>query len=238
MKKIRLIVTLLMLAGTVSAQTPQEWRDSVSVLSRQITKAPYDTSLRLKKAACNIELGQWQYALDEYSYVLTLEPKNLEALYYRGYVNHHLGRYPFARKDYESVLAIDPMSAHALIGLIMTNLADGRITQAYDDANRLVNQMPDNAESYATRAEVEKSTGMVEAAIEDIEKAIEIEDVEVKKKYPTSVDDNITSYQLTAFTLYLQTHRKDKARGALEYLVANGVPRAALVDYYTLLGTK
>lgn len=192
-------------------------------------------SLRLKKAACNIELGQWQYALDEYDFVLQQEPKNPTALYYRGYVNQHQGRLAFARKDYEDLLAIDPLNSHALIGLIMVNAEDNRLTQAFDDANRLVEQLPGEAEPYAVRAEVEKSMNMPEAAIEDIEKAIEIEDVAVRKKYPTEIDDNITGYQLTAFSLYLQKRQKEKARAALEYLVKNGVPRAALVDFYTML---
>lgn len=238
MKRYIISLTLLLCVGTVGAQTQQEWRDSVSVLSQMIERNPRDLTLRLRKAACNIELGQWQYALDEYTYVLETEPKNMAALYYRGYANHHLGRLSFARKDYEVLLAVAPLNSHALMGLIMVNLEDKRFTQAFDDANRLVEQLPETAETYAVRAEVEKAMGMIEAAIEDIEKAISIEDAVVKKKYPNSVDDDITSYQLTAFALYIQKHQKDKAKAALDYLVENGVPRAALVDYYAMLNFK
>ena len=46
-----------------AAQTPQEWRDSVSTLMTQIKKQPKDTDLRLRKAEANINLQQWDYAV-------------------------------------------------------------------------------------------------------------------------------------------------------------------------------
>lgn len=238
MKRYIISFTLLLCCCAAGAQTLQEWRDSVSVLSQMIERSPLDLTLRLKKAACNIEMGQWQYALDEYTYVLDREPKNMTALYYRGYVNQHMGRLSFARKDYEDLLMVDPLNSHALMGLVMVNMEDKRTTQAFYDANRLVEQLPESAEAYAVRAEVERELDMTEAAIEDIEKAISIEDAVVKKKYPNTVDDDITSYQLTAFALYVQKRQKDKAKAALDYLVENGVPRTALVDYYTILNFK
>lgn len=238
MKRVFFSFTLLLLTIGAKAQNQQEWRDSVSSLSAMIERYPSNILLRLRKAAFNIELGQWKYALDEYSNVLALDPNNLTALYYRGFVNQHLGRYSFARQDYECILKMEPLDIHALMGLILTNLADNHITQAFDDANRLVNISPDNAEALATRAEVESQLKMTEAAIEDIEKAIEIEDVKVQQKYPTSIDDNITSYQLMAFSLYIKQGNKHKAVKSLEYLIKNGLPKAYLEDYYTQLEKK
>lgn len=227
---------LLLLPMGLAAQTQQEWRDSVSVLSAMIERNPKDVALRLRKAAFNIELGQWQYALDEYSAVLAVEPHNLTALYYRGFVNHHLGRYAFARQDYEALLRIEPLDKHALMGLIQANLSDKRQVQAFDGANRLVEQFPDDAEAFAVRAEVEAALGMTAAAIEDIGKAIKIEDVAVRKKYPVTMDDNITSYQITAFELYMREGNSKEAGKCLDYLVANGLSRAYLSDYYLRLG--
>lgn len=238
MNKVIILLTLLMQTMAANAQQSQEWRDSVSILSAQIERNPRNIQLRLKKAAYNIELGQWQYALDEYSNVLDLDPKNLTALYYRGFVNHHLGRYSFARQDYKSVLSITPYDIHAMMGLILTNLADNHVTQAFDDANRLVGYTPSNAEAYAIRAEVEMKLQMEEAAILDIEKAIEIEDAVVRQKYPITVDDNMTNYQLTAFSLYMAKGNRRKARQALDYLVSNGLSKAYLTDYYDWVKKK
>lgn len=238
MKQNVILFTLLLLTVGLKAQTQQEWRDSVSILSAMIDRSPNDVELRLRKAAFNIELGQWQYALDEYSAVLTIAPDNLTALYYRGFVYQHLGRYALARQDYEHVLRIEPFNSHALMGLVTANLADGRPTQAFDGANRLVNMFPDNAEGYAIRSEVEIHLNMLDAALDDINKAVEIEDVKVRRKYPVTIDDDITVYQLSAFSLYMQLGHRRRARQALDYLVTNGLPKAALDDYYAKLGGK
>lgn len=235
MKNISVVVTLLLLATGIHAQTQQEWRDSVSVLSALIERNPRDVTLRLRKAAVNIELGQWNYALDEYSNVLTIEPQNLTALYYRAFANYHLGRYSFARQDYENVIIQEPMNRHALMGLILTNLADKHITQAFDGANRLVDMAPESAEVWAVRAEVEAQLDMTDAAVTDIETAIKIEDTYVKQKYPTTMDDDITSYQLLAFTLYMKQGKKNKARQSLDYLIKNGLPKVYLKEQYAAL---
>ena len=242
MRKVRFvicfIVTQLLFVASVNAQTQQELRDSLSMINRLIEQHPNAYKLKLRKAALNIEFGEWEYALDEYNKVLEIVPDNPTALYYRGYVYQHLRRFADARRDYERLLLIDPQNEHALMGLILTNLEDNRITEAFDGANRMVEMFPSSAQAYAVRAEVERHENMMSPALEDIRKAIEIEDVEVQKKYPVTVDDDITAYQLTAFELYMQQKDHKAARGCLDYLIKNGVPRAYLNSYYTRLSAE
>ena len=45
------------------AQSQQSWRQRLDSLNREIDRQPESTDLRLKKAAVNIELGQWDYAV-------------------------------------------------------------------------------------------------------------------------------------------------------------------------------
>lgn len=242
MRKVRFvicfIVTQLLFVTSVNAQTQQELRDSLSMINRLIEQHPMAYKLKLRKAALNIEFGEWEYALDEYNKVLEIVPDNPTALYYRGYVYQHLRRFADARRDYERLLLIEPQNEHALMGLILTNLEDNRITEAFDGANRMVELFPASAQAYAVRAEVERHENMISPALEDIRKAIEIEDVEVQKKYPVTVDDDITAYQLTAFELYMQQKDHKAARGCLDYLIKNGVPRAYLNNYYTRLSAE
>ena len=108
MRKLLLCAMLALLSLSASAQTRQEWRDSLTRLNDSIRLKPYDTDLRLRKAAVNIELEQWDYAAEEYGRVLRLDPKNLAALYYRAYVNTTLRRYDLAKNDYETFLTIVP----------------------------------------------------------------------------------------------------------------------------------
>ena len=242
MRKVRFvicfIVTQLLFVASVNAQTQQELRDSLSMINRLIEQHPNAYKLKLRKAALNIEFGEWEYALDEYNKVLEIVPDNPTALYYRGYVYQHLRRFADARRDYERLLLAEPQNEHALMGLILTNLEDNHITEAFDGANRMVEMFPSSAQAYAVRAEVERHENMMSPALEDIRKAIEIEDVEVQKKYPVTVDDDITAYQLTAFELYMQQKDHKAARGCLDYLIKNGVPRAYLNNYYTRLSAE
>ena len=86
----------------------QNWRDSLNILNQQIATSPWSTDLHLRKAAANLQLKQWQYAIDEYALVLQKDPANPAALFYRAYANTHLRRYELARNDYRDLLAIHP----------------------------------------------------------------------------------------------------------------------------------
>ena len=97
-KSIIIIALLLtpLAALRSKAQTQQQWKDSLEVLKRQIDKTPYSTDLHLRKAAVNLQLQQWNYAIDEYRLVLEHEPNNLAALFYRAYANKNIRRYDMA----------------------------------------------------------------------------------------------------------------------------------------------
>ena len=74
-------------------QNSQRWRDSLTVLNQAIATQPWSTDLHLRKAAANLELKQWNYAIDEYNLVLQKEPRNAAAMFYRAYANTHLRRF-------------------------------------------------------------------------------------------------------------------------------------------------
>ena len=198
-----------MFVVTLSAQeaerpSEQELRDSIDMIDGLIATHPQAYKLHLRKAALLIELDQWKEALGEYDKALEIVPGNTTALYYRAYVHNHRMSYKEARVDYEAVLFAEPQNSNALIGLIETNLADKHYTEAFDEANRLVEMHPTLPAAYATRSEVEHSQGMLLAAIDDIEKAIELEKPEAEKHYPYRMDDDIAVYELSAFALYYE----------------------------------
>lgn len=234
-KILFMIFAQLMIALGANAQSQRELRDSLSMINRLIEEHPRAVKLRLRKAALNIELEQWQYALDEYTNVLEMMPTNLTALYYRGFVNQHLKRYAFARKDYEQLLLVDPQNEHGLMGLILTNLADNHTTAAFDDANRLVEMFPEKATSYAVRAEVEQKLNMLLPALEDIQRAIAIEDKEAQKHYPYEMEEDIVTYELQAFDLNMKLGKHIEAKECLDYLFKNGISRVYLKEYYSQL---
>ena len=122
MNKKTFVLAIMLLSGGLSelslhAQTTSALRDSLKKAVELLEYHPQDVDLRLRKAAWNLLLEQWQYAKDEYDLILKNHPDNIAGLYYRGYANQKLGRHNFARLDYENLLKIVPGHFSGLLGL-------------------------------------------------------------------------------------------------------------------------
>lgn len=203
----------------VSGQSTQQLRDSLSAAIETLEYHPDSLDLRLKKASWNLQLEQWQYALDEYTYVLNRQPSNVAALFYRAYANERLHRYSFARLDYENLLTIVPGHYEAQIGLAILNKNDNRHTDAYDIINRVASQHPDSALVYAIRAGFEIEDNRIELAAYDYGRAVEL-------------DPQNNDYRLSHADALIRLKRKDEARQELDAMVRQGTPKAALKDYF------
>lgn len=188
---MRFLLSSFLLSFALSSFS-QNWRDTLSVLSKAIEEHPYSTDLRLRKAAANIELGQWEYAAEEYGRVLQLDSKNLAALHFRGYVNVQLRRYDLARQDYQTILSFLPRHFETQLALATVLQKMGQKEKAFDELNRLVEQFPDSATAWAARAAFEQDHGMKEVALMDWEKAIRLD--------PDNEDYKATAEALTSST--------------------------------------
>lgn len=219
MKRRILLLSLCLLSLTAFAQDRSALRDSLSAAVDRLGYYPDSTDLRLRKASWNIELGQWQYAKDEYDYVLKREPRNIAALFYRAFVNEKMKRYGFARLDYETLLSVVPGNFEGRLGLALLNQKDHHYTEALDNINILVSQYPDSAVAYAARGGMEAERNMLDLAEYDFGKAIEL------------APDN-TEYRLNRVDVRLRMKRKDEAREDLDEMVKSGVSRANLADWY------
>ena len=204
------------------AQDHQTLRSQLKEATEVLACYPDSVDLRLKKAALNLQLEQWQYAKDEYDQVLRSHPDNIAGLYYRAYANQQLGRYNFARLDYENLLKVVPGHFSAQLGLALLNQKDKHHTEAMNQINRLVNQFPDSAVAYAARAGMEQEQGMIELAVYDYTEALKR-------------DADNSDYLLNRVELWLKLGRKQRAKADLDRLVEFGVPRPALKKWYKQL---
>ena len=140
-KKILMNISLaLLLALPIQAQDNQALRDSLARATEVLAYAPDSIDLRLKKAAWNIQLEQWDYAKDDLDKVLFLNNTNIAGLFYRAFVNEKLKRYNFARLDYQNLLVLVPGNFQAQLGLALLNEKDKHYTEAYDGINNLIEQ--------------------------------------------------------------------------------------------------
>lgn len=199
--------------------TTNPLRDSLRAAAEALAYYPDSIDLRLRKAAWNVELGEWQYAKDEYDKVLRRDPQNIAALYYRAYCNDRLNRYSFARLDYNNLLAIVPGHFEARLGLALLNEKDRHYTEALDGINQLVDACPDSAVVWAARAGIESERGMTELAEYDYGQALER-------------DPNNKDYLLARADLRIKLKLYRQAKEDLDTLVKHGTPKAALKEWY------
>lgn len=219
---ILFLLSLSLSATNAHGQNTNPLRDSLEAATTALAQAPDSIDLRLKKAGWNVQLHQWDYAKDDYDKVLFADPNNMAALYYRAYVNVQLGRYNFARLDYQNLLKLVPGNFEAQLGLALLNEKDKHYTEAMDGINILVEQYPDSALAYAARAGIERDRGMYLLAEYDFTQAI--------VRDPTN-----TGYILARADVCLEQGKKREAQRDLEMVVALGIPRANLQDYFDKL---
>ena len=218
-------IALLMSMGRAVAQSSSALRDSLALATETLAYHPDSIDLRLKKAAWNIQLEQWNYAKDELDKVLFLNQTNIAGLFYRAFVNEKLKRYNFARLDYQNLLVLVPGNFQAQLGLALLNEKDQHHTEAYDGINSLIEQYPDSAVAYAARGGMEKERGMLELAAYDYAEAMRL-------------DSTNQDYIVSHVDLLITLGRKLEAYDDLRRLQALGVQPGQLQDFYARLRRK
>ena len=219
-------IALLMSMGRAVAQSSSSaLRDSLALATETLAYHPDSIDLRLKKAAWNIQLEQWNYAKDELDKVLFLNQTNIAGLFYRAFVNEKLKRYNFARLDYQNLLVLVPGNFQAQLGLALLNEKDQHHTEAYDGINNLIEQYPDSAVAYAARGGMEKERGMLELAAYDYAEAMRL-------------DSTNQDYIVSHVDLLITLGRKLEAYDDLRRLQALGVLPGQLQDFYARLRRK
>ena len=215
------ILPILLFAAItdVYSQNRENWKDSLKVINYELNYHPDSLNLHLKKAAVNIQLDQWNYAMDEYNIVLGKQPYNPAALFYRAFVNERLHKYNFARADYETLLQIVPGNFEVRLGLALLNQKDRHLTEALDGINRLVTAHPDSAIAWAARAGIEDEQGMLVPAEYDYSEAI--------RRDPHNAD-----YLLSRADIRIRLKEFGKARQDLDAITRLGTPKPALKEWY------
>ena len=216
-RQLLFFISLLLVSG-LSAQTRQEWRDSLEMLNAKIGKDPNNLNLHLLKAETNINLEQWDYALAEYGKILHADEKNLAALYFRAYVHMQQKHYDLARVDYESFLLLEPEHFEARLGLAHVLQKLGRKTETTDELNRLIQMFPDSADAYAARAAYETEMKQYDIALYDWDEAI--------RRKPLK-----SGFVVSKADILIRLYRMDEARKELNAAIKRGVPRYALKEW-------
>ena len=205
--------------GLAQTLDSQRWRDSLNVLNKEIDTSPWSTDLHLRKAAVNLELKQWQYAVDEYALILKREPNNPAALFYRAYANTHLRRFDLARNDLNDLLAYLPRHFEARLSLAVVLQQLGRKQDALDQLNQTIEIHTDSAVAYAARANLERQMKLDDAALYDWQRAEQL-------------SPRDATFVVSHVDLLLVLERREEARRVLDAAVSRGIPRGMLREWY------
>jgi len=219
MAKWVIVAHFALLPVSMPAQSHSDWLDSLTVLNKLIETSPWSADLHLRKAAVNLELKQWEYAVDEYSLILGHEPRNPAALFYRAYANTHLRRFDMARNDLTDLLAFLPRHYEARLSLAVVLQRMGRKQEALNQFCETIEQHPDSADAYAARANLERQMKQDEAALYDWQHA--------EKLSPRN-----PLYVVSHVDLLLVLERRTEARRVLDAAVARGIPKGMLLEWY------
>ena len=156
---------------------------------------------------------QYKEALDDFNYVLVNSPDHAESFFNRGLVYENLGLYANAIKDYSETIRLRPGFIMALhyrgIARFRMNDFDGALLD-YNKALQLGKNVRMDAESskesglnssalYFNRGAVMQKKGDVQAAIQDYNKAIDIDPSNAKAYYNRGVAKMELSQNVEAF---------------------------------------
>lgn len=214
------VVVLAWFMACMAQETSvKDLKESLRLATNEMEYHPDSVELRLRKAALNMQLEQWQTAKTEYDEVLRQQAGNLTALYFRAYANERLRRYSFARLDYEELLRLVPGNFNAMLGLALLNQKDKHLTESADQLSLMVSMFPDSAVVYAARANLERERGQLDPADYDYGEAL--------RREPDNRD-----WLLAHVDVLIALSRREEAREKLDHLVALGVSRSSLSDYY------
>lgn len=214
------IITLLLGVSVAFAQTPKQWRDSLNILNERMSKQPEEIDLRLCRAAVNLQLSNWEDAIEDCKAVRRNVPTSFAAIYYSAYANFNLRRYDLAKNDYEDFLRLSPGNMEARLGLAYTYIQLKRYPDAMDQMNNLVEMYPDSSVVYAARAGLEQEMKSYDTALYDWNEAI--------RRAPDNRD-----YVVSKVEILLLSDRRREAKEALDEAVRNGVPRGMLREWYS-----
>lgn len=123
-----------------------------------------------------LELGRVEAALADFSYVLELDPEFLDAYVNRASALLDLGELDAARRDADAGLRLDPEQPHLHCVRAMVSWQQGELEQAHDEFAAALGAEPALVPAWSNRAVLYFEQGRLDAAIECLNRAIELDD--------------------------------------------------------------
>ena len=176
-------------------------------------------------------LGEFDKALESYSFALNFAPLAVPILLDRAAIYMEMGKTDRAytdycqvldgdkqnkaRIDYNRLLELDPQSYSGRLGLATLEQKEGKFREALAILNKMIVEYPEDATLYIARADVERDMKHEDLALVDLEEAIRL-------------DTSSADAYLLRGNIYLVQKKKALAKSDFEKAISLGVPPADL----------
>ena len=128
----------------------------------------------LDKGYKRYQEGNLMKAVEAFSKVITLNPKEARAYLDRGIVYSNMGMYGKAIKDYTAVIALNPEYAEAYNNRGWAYLKKALFDHTIKDCSEALRLNPAMATAYYTRGMAYKAQGLLDMARKDFQKSCEL----------------------------------------------------------------
>ena len=133
------------------------------------------TNKILEKGIDNIQKGNFDDGIQQFTKVLQIDSNNYFAYYHRGTAYRDIKKYKNAISDFNSCIEIDPNNSWAYFQLGGVWADQAELEKAIEIYNQALKINPKHVEVYGTRGIIKSLLGKIDSALEDLNMAIEID---------------------------------------------------------------
>ncbi len=123
----------------------------------------------------HLDIGEWKFAIENFTTAIYLHPDNAENYQHRGWVYRHIGEYDKAIADLTEAIRLDPAGAEYYSDRATASRHRGYYHKALEDNDKAIELWPDYMPFYLDRASLHFLLDDYEQAVQDYTKAIELD---------------------------------------------------------------
>lgn len=205
------IFYLLACSSTLYSQKIErdELESIVTFLSDQIKSEPCNSFYYSARGSAFFELGLLEKALSDFDMATNLDPENWERFYNKGIVLYDLERYIEALNAYSQAISLNDLTANAYNNRGLTYIKLRNYNLAIRDFTIAISLGKPESRHFYNRGYAKFLNGLLEEAIPDLEKSIELNENTIYGYYYLSL-------------VYDEINEEKKALYYYEKAIANG----------------
>jgi serine/threonine protein kinase len=150
-------------AALSSIQSASIIREMTRIIREQPTNAP----ARFDRACAFIARGEYEFAIDDVSVAIALEPRRADFHYLRGVAQFRLKQFNKAIEDFTTTIDLRPEFHEAHLRRAQAWMATESLPNTLKDTNSTIALRPSCGEAYLLRGKVLRRTGKAELSVKD-----------------------------------------------------------------------